>query len=213
MFSLVLSASAGGATGRSVQHSVEFLHGCFAFLPGDIVTANVIFNRHHDMPPKLTISSVNPLVSNQKLDPIQGVSSYVIDFFAIRSVENGSSHLTRQPVRIPARDVGLVEEHRADAPCYLLDVEDADRLNVLVDRELESQWKSIRTSNGIERLHEEFKRRIKTQTVLPSAETEAMLFWALLASGQITMTTPVAKTIKTLLGAPSLILPGEETKQ
>ena len=32
-----------------------------------------------------------------------------------------------------------------------------------------------------------FKRRIKTQTVLPSAETAAMLFWALLASGQITM--------------------------
>ena len=50
-----------------------------------------------------------------------------------------------------------------------------------------SQWKSIRTSNAIERLHEEFKRRIKTQTVLPCAETAAMLFWALLASGQIAM--------------------------
>jgi len=43
-----------------------------------------------------------------------------------------------------------------------------------------SQWKSIRTSNAIERLHEEFKRRIKTQTVLPCAETAAMLFWALM---------------------------------
>ena len=50
-----------------------------------------------------------------------------------------------------------------------------------------SQWRSIRTTNAIERLHEEFKRRIKTQTVLPSAETAAMLFWALLASGQINM--------------------------
>src|SRR4051794_28642970 len=50
-----------------------------------------------------------------------------------------------------------------------------------------SQWKSARTTNAIERLHEELKRRIKTQTVLPSAETAAMLFWALLASGQITM--------------------------
>jgi transposase-like protein len=49
------------------------------------------------------------------------------------------------------------------------------------------QWRSARTTNAIERLHEEFKRRIKTQTVLPSAETAAMLFWALLASGQITM--------------------------
>src|SRR5207237_5375946 len=51
----------------------------------------------------------------------------------------------------------------------------------------ESQWKSARTTNAIERLHEEFKRRIKTQTVLPSAETAAMLFWALLASGQVNM--------------------------
>ena len=48
-----------------------------------------------------------------------------------------------------------------------------------------SQWRSARTTNAIERLHEEFKRRIKTQTVLPTAETAAMLFWALLASGQI----------------------------
>ena len=51
----------------------------------------------------------------------------------------------------------------------------------------ETQWKSARTTNAVERLHEEFKRRIKTQTVLPSAETAAMLFWALLASGQINM--------------------------
>jgi len=50
-----------------------------------------------------------------------------------------------------------------------------------------SQWKSARTTNAVERLHEEFKRRIKTQAILPSAETAAMLFWALLASGQITM--------------------------
>ena len=49
------------------------------------------------------------------------------------------------------------------------------------------QWRSIRTSNAIERLHEEFKRRIKTQCLLPCAETACMLFWALLASGQITL--------------------------
>jgi putative transposase len=49
------------------------------------------------------------------------------------------------------------------------------------------QWRSARTTNAIERLHEEFKRRIKTQTVLPSVDTAAMLLWALLASGQISM--------------------------
>lgn len=51
----------------------------------------------------------------------------------------------------------------------------------------DSQWKSIRTTNAIERLHEEFRRRIKTQCVLPCAETACMLFWALLAGGQITL--------------------------
>ncbi len=49
------------------------------------------------------------------------------------------------------------------------------------------QWKSLRTTNAIERLHGEFKRRIKTQCALPNAETAAVLFWALMASGQITM--------------------------
>jgi putative transposase len=47
--------------------------------------------------------------------------------------------------------------------------EAGDRLFTFI-RLPSSQWKSVRTTNAIERLHEEFKRRIKTQTVLPSAE-------------------------------------------
>ena len=50
-----------------------------------------------------------------------------------------------------------------------------------------SQWKSARTTNAIERLNEEFRRRVKTQAVLPCAETVPMLLWALMASGQIQM--------------------------
>lgn len=49
------------------------------------------------------------------------------------------------------------------------------------------QWRSIRTTNAIERLNEEFRRRIKIQCMLPCAESVCMLFWALLASGQITL--------------------------
>ena len=48
-------------------------------------------------------------------------------------------------------------------------------------------WRSIRTTIAIERLHEEFEGRIEMKAVLPSAETAAILFWALLASWQITM--------------------------
>jgi hypothetical protein len=38
-----------------------------------------------------------------------------------------------------------------------------------------------------QRLNGEFRRRIKTQTVLACAETMPMLLWALLARGQIQM--------------------------
>ena len=76
---------------------------------------------------------------------------------------------------------------RLKCPAVATSLEEAgDRLFTFT-RLPQSQWKSARTTNAIERLHEEFKRRIKTQTVLPSAETAAMLFWSLLASGQITM--------------------------
>jgi transposase-like protein len=50
-----------------------------------------------------------------------------------------------------------------------------------------SQWKSARTTNAVERLIGEFRRRLKTQTVLPCARTVPMLLWALLASDQIKM--------------------------
>ena len=76
---------------------------------------------------------------------------------------------------------------RLRCPAVATSLEEAgDRLFAFL-RLPPSQWKSARTTNAIERLHDEFKRRIKTQTVLPSAETAAMLFWALLASGQINM--------------------------
>ncbi|MBS0311924.1 MAG: IS256 family transposase [Proteobacteria bacterium] len=64
--------------------------------------------------------------------------------------------------------------------------EAGDRLFTFL-RYPEAQWRSIRTSNAIERLNEEFRRRIKTQCVMPSGQTVCMLFWALLASGQITL--------------------------
>jgi len=41
---------------------------------------------------------------------------------------------------------------------------------------------SARTTNTIERLHEEFKRRIKTQTVLPLADTVRKKSWVELKS-------------------------------
>jgi putative transposase len=48
-----------------------------------------------------------------------------------------------------------------------------------------SQWKCLRTTNAIERLHEEFRRRVKTQAAQPNDSTVVRLFYALYASGQI----------------------------
>jgi transposase-like protein len=50
-----------------------------------------------------------------------------------------------------------------------------------------SQWRSARTTNAIERRNEEFRRRIKTHTVLPCAGTVPMPLRALLASGHIVL--------------------------
>ena len=88
---------------------------------------------------------------------------------------------------VEARRKAFIRKWRVKCEAVATSLEEAgDRLFTFT-RLPPEQWKSARTTNAIERLHEEFKRRIKTQTVLPSAETAAMLFWALLASGQITL--------------------------
>jgi putative transposase len=48
-----------------------------------------------------------------------------------------------------------------------------------------AQWKTLRTTNTIERLHEEFRRRVKTQGSLPNEDAAIVLLFSLVASGQI----------------------------
>ena len=47
-----------------------------------------------------------------------------------------------------------------------------------------SQWKALRTTNAIERINEEFRRRTKTQASLPGEEA-VLLMYGLLRSGHI----------------------------
>jgi len=47
------------------------------------------------------------------------------------------------------------------------------------------QWKNIRTTNVIERLNGEFRRRVKTQGSLPSEDAALVLLFGLIATGQI----------------------------
>jgi putative transposase len=48
-----------------------------------------------------------------------------------------------------------------------------------------AQSKTLRTTNVIERLHKEFRRRVKTQGSLPGEEAAVVLLFSLVASGQI----------------------------
>jgi putative transposase len=91
------------------------------------------------------------------------------------------------PKEIEQRRRAFLRKWRLKCPAVAASLEEAGERLFAFARLPSGQWKSARTTNAIERLHEEFKRRIKTQAVLPSAETAAMLFWALLASGQIAM--------------------------
>jgi putative transposase len=48
-----------------------------------------------------------------------------------------------------------------------------------------SQWKALRTTNALERINEEFRRRTKTQASLPGKDAVVLLLFGLLRSGQI----------------------------
>ncbi len=91
------------------------------------------------------------------------------------------------PEEIAARRKTFIRKWRLKHHAVADSLEEAGERLFTFARLPPSQWRSLRTTNAIERLHEEFKRRIKTQTVLPSADTAAMMFWALLASRQISM--------------------------
>jgi putative transposase len=48
-----------------------------------------------------------------------------------------------------------------------------------------SQWKALRTTNALERINEEFRRRTKTQGLLPTEDAVLLLLFGLLRSGHI----------------------------
>jgi Transposase, Mutator family len=47
------------------------------------------------------------------------------------------------------------------------------------------QWKALRTTNAVERINEEFRRRTTTQASLPSQDAVLLLLFGLMRSGQI----------------------------
>lgn len=73
------------------------------------------------------------------------------------------------------------------APKVVASLEEAGEELLTFYRFPPSQWKSLRTTNAIERLNGEFRRRVKTQGSLPSAQAAELLLFGLIVSGQIRM--------------------------
>jgi transposase-like protein len=73
------------------------------------------------------------------------------------------------------------------APKVVLSLEEAGEELLSFYRFPKSQWKVLRTTNAIERLNGEFRRRVKTQSSLPDARAAERLLFGLIISGQIQM--------------------------
>ena len=71
------------------------------------------------------------------------------------------------------------------APKVVVSLEEAGDELLTFYRFPKSQWKSLRTTNAIERLNGEFRRRVKTQSSLPDARAAERLLFGLIISGQI----------------------------
>ena len=72
-------------------------------------------------------------------------------------------------------------------PKMVVSLEEAGEELLTFYRFPNSQWKSLRTTNAIERLNGEFRRRVKTQSSLPDARAAERLLFGLIISGQIQM--------------------------
>jgi putative transposase len=73
------------------------------------------------------------------------------------------------------------------APKVLVSLEEAGQELLTFYGFPNSQWKSLRTTNAIERLNGEFRRRVKTQGSLPTAQAAELLLFGVIISGQIRM--------------------------
>jgi transposase-like protein len=81
--------------------------------------------------------------------------------------------------------LAFVKKWTKGCPGAVTSLEEAGAELLTFFRYPRSQWKSWRTTNSIERLNQEFRRRVKTQGSFPTADAALVLLYGLVASGQI----------------------------
>jgi len=94
---------------------------------------------------------------------------------------------------IYAEDAAAVEKARATfarkwkvrCPPVIANFDEAGYELFTFTRLPKSQWKALRTTNALERINGEFRRRTKTQSSLPSCDAVLLLLFGLLRSGAV----------------------------
>ncbi len=81
--------------------------------------------------------------------------------------------------------VAFTSRWKSRCPGVVRSLEEAGDELLTMYRFPKQQWKTIRTTNVIERLNGEFRRRVKTQGSLPSEDSALILLFSLVATGQI----------------------------
>jgi putative transposase len=103
---------------------------------------------------------------------------------AVREEYYGMVYAEISEVARKARESFLLK-WKKQCPGVAASLEEAGENLLTLYRFPESQWRSLRTTNAIERMQLEFRRRVKTQAALPNEGAVLRVFFGLWISGQM----------------------------
>jgi transposase-like protein len=103
---------------------------------------------------------------------------------AVREEYHGIVYAERLEVARQAREAFLLK-WKKQCPGVAASLEEGGENLLTFYRFPESQWRSLRTTNAIERMQLEFRRRVKTQAALPNEGAVLRVFFGLWISGQM----------------------------
>jgi transposase-like protein len=151
--------------------------------------------------PALAIIDGNPGLATALRDawpslPIQRCTAHKLRNLTAKAPVRQREEVAEDYRRVVYADTAVLVQHRRAAfvkkwrllcPAVAQSFEEAgDELFTFL-RFPRSQWKALRTTNALERINEEFRRRTKTQASLPSQDAVLLLLFGLLRAGHVRM--------------------------
>lgn len=149
--------------------------------------------------PKLALIDGNPGLHAALLQQWPGLAVQRCTVHKLRNLESKAPVRFREELREDYRRMiygesaahvqkaraAFVRKWKLRCPAVIVSLDEAgDELFTFL-RFPASQWKALRTTNALERINEEFRRRTKTQSSLPSSDAVLLLLFGLLRSGAV----------------------------